>query len=103
MGQQKLEVFEISKIVQPLPQEMLRKGRFDDLFFVDFPNQQERETIWKVQIQKYGRRPDDFDLIQLAKATDGLPGSEIENVFTAFNNGHEPTDLTVAKVLTDFV
>lgn len=94
--------------VSQLPPEMLRKGRFDELFFVDLPNQQERESIWTIQIQKYGRDPKEFDLLQLAKATEGLTGSEIENVFTeamfmGFNDGHEPTELTVAKVLTEFV
>jgi hypothetical protein len=94
--------------VSQLPPEMLRKGRFDELFFVDLPNQEERECIWGIQIQKYGRKPQDFDVIQLARATDGLTGSEIENAFTqalfmAFDEGQEPTDLTLAKVLTDFV
>ena len=57
------------------------KGRFDELFFVDLPNQAEREAIWEIQIGKHGRDPKDFDIVQLAKATEGLTGSEIENVF----------------------
>ena len=52
--------------------------------------------------------PKDFDTIQLARATDGLTGSEIENVFVdamfqAFETGKKPTDLTIAEVLTEFV
>ena len=88
---------------------MLRKGRFDELFFVDLPNQAEREAIWEIQIGKHGRDPGDFDLVQLAKATEGLTGSEIENVFIealylAFDSGEkEPTDLDIARVLTEFV
>src|SRR5271156_6124681 len=87
---------------------MLRKGRFDELWFVDLPNQKEREAIWSIQIAKYRRNPRDFDTIQLARATDGLTGSEIENVFVdamfkGFEAGKEPTDLTVASVLTEFV
>jgi SpoVK/Ycf46/Vps4 family AAA+-type ATPase len=75
---------------------------------VDLPNQQEREAIWSIQIAKYRRDPKEFDLVQLARATDGLTGSEIENVFVdamfkAFEAGKEPTDLTVAEVLTEFV
>jgi SpoVK/Ycf46/Vps4 family AAA+-type ATPase len=99
--------------VSQLPPEMLRKGRWDDLFFVDLPNQQEREAIWDIQISKYGRDPKDFDVVQLAKATEGLTGSEIENVFIealylAFDSGgeaggKEPTDLDIASVLTEFV
>jgi SpoVK/Ycf46/Vps4 family AAA+-type ATPase len=54
------------------------------------------------------RNPRDFDTIQLARVTEGLTGSEIENVFVdamfkAFETGKEPTDLTVAEVLTEFV
>ncbi len=94
--------------VSQLPPEMLRKGRFDELFFVDLPNQAEREAIWEIQIGKHGRAPGDFDLVQLAKATEGLTGSEIENVFIealylAFDLGKEPTDLDIARVLTEFV
>jgi SpoVK/Ycf46/Vps4 family AAA+-type ATPase len=47
---------------------MLRKGRWDKLFFVDLPNQAEREAIWEIQIGKHGRTPGDFDVVQLAKA-----------------------------------
>ena len=91
-----------------LPPEMLRKGRCDEVFFVDLPNQQERETIWEIQISKYGRDPKDFDLVQLSRATGGLTGSEIENVFIdalslAFDSEREPTDLDIAGVLTEIV
>jgi len=99
--------------VSQLPPEMLRKGRFDELFFVDLPNQQEREAIWEIQIRHYGRDPKDYDLAALAKATEGLTGSEIENAFVealylAFDSGgeagdKEPTDLDIAGVLTEFV
>ena len=96
-----------------LPPELLRKGRWDELFFVDLPNQAEREAIWEIQIEKHRRTPGDFDLVQLAKATEGLTGSEIENAFVealylAFDSGgeaveKEPTDLDIARVLTEFV
>ena len=94
--------------VSQLPPELLRKGRFDEVFFVDLPNQKEREAIWGIQISKYGRDPRDFDLVQLAKVTEGLTGSEIENVFVdalflAFDGDREPTDLDIASVLTEFV
>lgn len=94
--------------VSQLPPEMLRKGRFDEMFFCDLPNQSEREAIWSIQVGKYGRKPDDYDVIQLAKATEGLTGSEIEQVFVdalyvAFAVKKEPTDLTIAEVLTGFV
>jgi SpoVK/Ycf46/Vps4 family AAA+-type ATPase len=94
--------------VSQLPPEMLRKGRFDEIMFVDLPNQAERESIWEIQIQKYGRDAKEFDLPTLAKATDGLTGSEIEQVFVevlfcGFEQQKEPTDFSIAQVLTEFV
>ncbi len=94
--------------VSQLPPEMLRAGRWDQLFFVDLPNEHEREDIWKIQVAKLKRDPKDFDTRQLAKATEGLTGSEIEAVFVealyqAFDGDKEPTDLTIAQVLTEFV
>lgn len=87
---------------------MLRKGRWDELWFVDLPGRQEREAIWPIQIAKYGRDPREFDIPQLARATDGLTGSEVEAVFVealyrAFDRGEEPTDLDVGAALVDFV
>lgn len=67
--------------VSQLPPEMLRKGRWDELFFVDLPNAKEREAIWEIQIEKFGREAAGFDLRQLAKSTEGFTGSEIEQVF----------------------
>jgi SpoVK/Ycf46/Vps4 family AAA+-type ATPase len=87
---------------------MLRKGRFDELFFVDLPNQSEREAIWTIQITKYSRDAKDFDVVQLARASEGLTGSEIENTFVAglyhaFDEEREPTDLEIAQCLTECV
>lgn len=94
--------------VTQLPPELLRKGRFDELFFVDLPNQEEREAIWRIQVAKYGRTGSNFDQVQLAKATEGLTGSEIEQVFIdglyeAFSRRAEPTDLSIAMLLHDMV
>jgi len=94
--------------VSQLPPEMLRKGRWDELWFVDLPNREEREAIWSIQIAKYGRDPRDFDIPQFAKSTEGLTGSEIEQVFIealyqGFDQGSEPGDLTIGEVLVDFV
>ena len=95
--------------VTQLPPELLRKERFDELFFVDLPNQEEREAIWGIQIAKYGRAKQSFDIVQLAKTTEGLTGSEIEQVFIdalheAFSQRRvEPTDLSIALRLGDMV
>src|ERR1700691_199178 len=83
MQEKKSPVFVVATandVSQLLP-EMLRKGRFDELWFVDLPSQGEREAIWEIQIGKYRRDPNEFDTVQLARATEGLTGSEIENVF----------------------
>jgi SpoVK/Ycf46/Vps4 family AAA+-type ATPase len=110
MQEKRAQVFVVATAndVSQLPPEMLRKGRFDELFFVDLPNQAEREVIWAIQIAKYGRDPKDFDVVQLSRATEGLTGSEIENVFIealymAFDGEKEPTDLDIAGVLNEFV
>jgi hypothetical protein len=114
MQEKKAPVFVVATAndVSQLPPEMLRKGRWDELWFVDLPNQAEREAIWEIQIGKHGRDPKDFDIVQLAKATEGLTGSEIENVFiealylafdSAADGEKEPTDLDIARVLTEFV
>ena len=94
--------------VSQLPPEMLRKGRWDELFFVDLPTREEREAIWEIQIAKFNRDALSFDLRQLAKVTEAFTGSEIEQVFIealyrAFEQEQEPVDLTIGEVLVDFV
>lgn len=94
--------------VTQLPPEMLRKGRWDDLFFVDLPNEAERQAIWRIVVARHERDPDDFGTVQLARITDGLTGSEIEQAFAeslyqAFDQEEEPNDLTIAGVLNDLV
>jgi AAA+ superfamily predicted ATPase len=94
--------------ISQLPPELLRKGRFDEIFFVDLPQQDERVAIWDIVIARAGRAPGDFDVDQLAKATEGLTGSEIEAVFVealfaAFSHDREPRELDIATVLNGFV
>ena len=94
--------------VSQLPPEMLRKGRFDELFFVDLPDEREREAIWKIVVERRNREAINFDLQQLAKISDGLTGAEIEAVFleamfAAFERGNEPTEMDVASSMNSFV
>ena len=95
--------------VSGLPPEFLRKGRFDELFFVDLPNREERTAIWNIVIAKYGRNLDDYDCVRLARATETFTGAEIERAFIdalhlAFDNkGSEPGELTVGEALTEIV
>jgi len=64
--------------VTALPPELIRKGRFDELFFVDLPNQAERRQIFSIQLAKRKRNPADFDLEKVAAAAKGYSGAEID-------------------------
>ena len=64
--------------VTVLPPELIRKGRFDELFFVDLPNQAERRQIYSLQLTKRKRNPAEFDLDQVAVRAQGYSGAEID-------------------------
>ncbi len=69
--------------VERLPGEFLRKGRFDEIFFVDLPNEQERTDIFQIHLSKRRRDSNRFDLPQLAKVSEGFSGAEIEQAIIA--------------------
>ena len=78
--------------VTQLPPELVRKGRFDEIFFVDLPTPAERVDIWRIHLAKRNRDPGQFDLTTLAMASDGLSGAEIEQaliagLYEAFDKG----------------
>ena len=78
--------------VENLPPEMLRRGRFDELFFVDLPNFEERKHILGIHLKKRGWKTEQFDLSDLARRTDGFSGAELEQIVVtalieAFGNG----------------
>jgi len=64
--------------IEALPPELLRKGRFDEIFFVNLPNETTRKEIFAIHLKKRQRDPGKFDLGKLAKASEGYSGSEIE-------------------------
>lgn len=66
--------------VNRLPPELLRKGRFDELFFVDLPDEMIRGEIFGVHLMRRELNPDQFDLEALAVACEGFSGAEIEQV-----------------------
>src|SRR5579864_2791546 len=66
--------------VTALPPELIRKGRFDEIFFVDLPNASERRAIFEVQLTRRKRNPTEFQLDRLAAAARGYSGAEIESV-----------------------
>ncbi len=89
--------------IHMLPPELLRKGRFDEIFFVDLPSEADRAEIFRVHLQRRGLDPDRFPITNLAKATSNFTGAEIEHVvvsavYRAFDEDRpvEPDDLYVA-------
>lgn len=82
-----------------LPPELLRKGRFDEIFYVDFPCEQERSAIFKLHIEKRKKLSSRIQIDHLAKATDGYSGADIESVVKegieqAFVDGRADLDTT---------
>jgi SpoVK/Ycf46/Vps4 family AAA+-type ATPase len=69
--------------ISALPPELLRKGRFDEIFFVDLPAEPARRQIFAIHLKKRKRDPGKFDLDQLAAASDGYSGAEIEQAIAA--------------------
>ncbi|MHC4414895.1 MAG: AAA family ATPase [Planctomycetota bacterium] len=69
--------------VDALPPELLRKGRFDEIFFVDLPTRAVRKKIFEIHLAKRNRAPADFDLNALAQASAGYSGAEIEQAIVA--------------------
>ena len=79
-----------SNNITVLPPEMLRKGRFDEIFFVDLPNRQIRAALFTLHLKKRGRDATTFDVARLADASEGFSGAEIEQavvsgLYTAFS------------------
>lgn len=69
--------------VSALPPELMRKGRFDEVFFVDLPSAEARREIFKIHLSKRKRDPGAFDLDALAAASEGFSGAEIEQAIVA--------------------
>ena len=94
--------------VTQLPPELLRKGRWDELFFTDLPSVSEREQIWGIQIAKCNRRPRDFNMEGLATSSEGFTGAEIEQAVTdalyrAFAESREPRTGDMLAAITETV
>ncbi len=80
MQEKKTPVFIIATAnnISALPPELLRKGRLDEIFFVDLPCASERKEIFKIHLKKRGAAPEKFDLNSLISASEGFSGAEIE-------------------------
>ncbi len=69
--------------ISQLPPELIRKGRFDEIFFVDFPHAAAREQIAAIHLRKRGHDPAGFDLAGFARLSEGFSGAEIEQAIVA--------------------
>ncbi len=90
--------------VDRLPGEFLRKGRFDEIFFVDLPTPLEREAIFRIHLRKRRRDISRFDLEELAKVSEGFSGAEIEQaivaaMYEAFAQGREFNQLDIIAAI----
>jgi SpoVK/Ycf46/Vps4 family AAA+-type ATPase len=91
-----------------LPPELLRRGRFDELFFVDLPNDLERIEIFAIHLRRAGRDPNHFLLDELAAASERLSGAEIEQVvsaalYTAFAEDRDLSDADLVNAIGETV
>jgi SpoVK/Ycf46/Vps4 family AAA+-type ATPase len=82
--------------IDALPPELLRRGRFDEIFFVDLPGPKARAEVLAIHLVKRGRKPEAFDVHAVARATEGFSGAELEHViveglFVAYSQGREVT------------
>ncbi|MCL2548219.1 MAG: AAA family ATPase [Symbiobacteriaceae bacterium] len=78
--QEAVFVFATANAIERLPPELLRKGRFDEIFFVELPSLSEREEIIRIHLRKRRKDPAEFNLPALGEMTDGYSGSELEQV-----------------------
>ncbi|MBS7457367.1 AAA family ATPase [Coralloluteibacterium stylophorae] len=85
MAERKSRVFLVATAnqVHQLPPELLRKGRFDEIFFVDLPTPEARAEIFRIHLARRALDPDVFDLAALAAGSEGFSGAEIEQAIVA--------------------
>lgn len=94
--------------VDALPPELMRKGRFDETFFLDLPGPEERADILAIHLRGHGREPDGFDRSGLAARCEHFTGAELEQVIVsglhrAFVQGRELTDEDLVAVAGQLV
>lgn len=90
--------------ISQLPPELLRKGRFDEIFFVDLPSEEDRKSIFSIHLLKNNQKPDDFALEKLAKESKGFNGAEIEEcvkeaMFAAYTDDKNNPKLQIMHLL----
>ena len=93
MAEKNSQVFVVATAndISALPPELIRKGRFDELFFVDLPAAAVREQILDIHLRNREQDPETLDLTTIAAATDGVSGAEIEQaIVSALYAAHAP-------------
>ena len=104
MQEHKEPVFVIATAndITALPPELLRKGRFDEIFFVNLPGQTVRKQIFAIHLKKRRRDPEQFDLAALSKASEGYSGAEIEQaVVSALHEAYaDKSKLDTERILS---
>ncbi len=110
LAEKKAPVFVVATAndVASLPPELLRRGRFDELFFVDLPNEQERAEILAIHLAKRGRDPKQFPLADLAARAVHHSGAELEQVvaaalYGAFSESRDLNEVDLAEAIQDTV
>lgn len=105
MAERKAKVFLVATAndISALPPELLRKGRMDELFFVDLPDVEARRDIFTIHLRKRQHDPAQFDLARLVSAADGFSGAEIEQaIVSALYEAHALTQaLATAHILAE--
>jgi len=110
LGEKTAPVFVIATAnnIRVLPPELLRKGRFDEIFFVDLPDEKERRDIVAIHLYRRNRDWQQFNLDEIAARSNGFNGAELEQVvisalFDAFYEGREVTDEDIFKAIGETV
>jgi SpoVK/Ycf46/Vps4 family AAA+-type ATPase len=110
LSEKKAPVFVVATAndISQLPPELLRKGRLDEIFFVDLPSDAEREEVFRIHLNKRGRPPENFDLPTLVQSSREFSGAEVEEaiisaLYDAFYGGQELATEHVLAALKETV
>ena len=88
--------------IESLPPELMRKGRIDEIFFVDLPDKKIREEIFSIHLRRRNQPPSGYELPMLAEASEGFSGAEIEQVIvSALYTAHSSEERLSTDILLD--
>jgi len=108
MAEKEAQVFVVATAndISRLPPELLHKGRLDEIFFVDLPDEQTRKEIFMIHLKRRGQAFSEFDLGALSHASEGFTGSEIEQavvsgLYRAYGKGSTLTTDNLIEVINE--